>query len=335
MSFIADGIAKLTEPVSDKTTTAAEADKEQKLGVATNLTVIDVYTPEATRWYMSLPYGFVFQPKDKSAAPFEFWLPISPQNLNITTHYATNVVTTLYGVVEEHSPIRYYDITIRGTTGYTAEYNVAFFDDHIDKEGGIEYSFSKNDAPIQSGRSSVEPAFAFDDAAGGFFSRNLSQLQNALGQADSLVDSINGKDRWSPGLNIYNSGYMAFHNFYRFLHKYKTMTSNDEEQPEDYHPLVFKNYKDGNRYDVVPIRFDMVRSANNPMLYEYTIQMRAYKMRPMDLSSKEVNELTLDNMGLTKNGEPINKPSAFSKIANGAKTAKAAISGLTSAAAVF
>jgi hypothetical protein len=43
----------------------------------------------------------------------------------------------------------------------------------------------------------------------------------------------------------------------------------------------------------------------------------------------------MGNMGLTKKGEAINKPSAFSKIANGAKSAKAAISGLTSAASVF
>src|SRR5665213_1438313 len=75
------------------------------------------YEVTSTNWYKSLPYGFAFfdiGSKASDNAKSTIWLPISPNNITTTTNFATNVITTLYGVVEEHSEVRFYDITISG-----------------------------------------------------------------------------------------------------------------------------------------------------------------------------------------------------------------------------
>lgn len=66
-------------------------------------------------WNWSAPrYAFKYRFEMGVSTMF---LPINPENLAITTSYATNLIPTLYGTIEEHSPTRYFNITISGTTG--------------------------------------------------------------------------------------------------------------------------------------------------------------------------------------------------------------------------
>ena len=58
------------------------------------------------------------------------------------------------------------------------------------------------------------------------------------------------------------------------------------------HPLQFLNYKDHQKYDCAITRFDLKRSASHPMLYSYTIHMRAYNLR--DLNDGNFEDLELD-----------------------------------------
>ena len=82
------------------------------------------------------------------------------------------------------------------------------------------------------------------------------------------------------------SGYTAFHNLYRFLLAYKKDAAgvfikgvhSGEEQRRG-HPLQFLNYKDNIQYDVAIQNFVLKRSADDPMLYNYTITMRAYNLQ--------------------------------------------------------
>jgi hypothetical protein len=66
-------------------------------------------------WYYSSPrYAFKYRFEMGLSTMF---LPINPENLTITTNYATNLHPTLYGTVEEHSETRYFNMSITGTTG--------------------------------------------------------------------------------------------------------------------------------------------------------------------------------------------------------------------------
>ena len=133
----------------------------------------------------------------------------------------------------------------------------------------------------------------------GEVTNTISQVANI---ASSIADTINGIKN-ETGVYPTNSGYLAFHNFYKFLLRYKQDAARVSAQPQGLlasvpkatdvlnfvagsngktrksHPLQFLNYKDGVKYDVVPISFQMVRNAENPMLYNYSIRLRGFNLR--------------------------------------------------------
>lgn len=66
-------------------------------------------------WNISAPrYAFKYRFEMGLSTMF---LPINPENLQISTAYATNLYPTLYGTIEEHSETRYFSISITGSTG--------------------------------------------------------------------------------------------------------------------------------------------------------------------------------------------------------------------------
>jgi hypothetical protein len=270
-------------------------------------------TPEAyksipSNWYSAKPYGFKFQPKG-NGKPVIFFLPISPSNLTITTSFATNVIPTLYGTVEEHSDIRYYDIRIQGTTGIAPKYTKEY-------SGGQATAAAKETS--SPGRASFPIASGV--AAGGFFSKTLGLLNQIKSKATDLID---GAPKPETGVFTQQSGYVAFHNLYKFLHKYKKDASGADGKTgkRSKHPLTFFNYKDNNQYDVAVRSFTLVRSAENPMLYNYVIELRGYNLHTVgDAVSEDITE-RLKDLGL----DGIDSSSLLGDIKGVANNAKAVI----------
>lgn len=283
----------------------------------------DPYTTEPVRWYQSYPYGFSFSssksPETKLSETLQtFWLPIAPNNLNITTHFATNIITTLYGIVEEHSEVRYYDITISGNTGIAPKYTVSF-------NGGTG-------SPSKS-RSS----FGSSNGAGGLLGGFLPEVTNTVDAAINLVNEIAGGSQNETGIKPEQSGYYAFHNFYKFLLRYKQDTAGTFNNAvgvkgiatpapglRTTHPLQFLNYKDNVKYDVIPISFTLTRSAEHPMLYNYSIRLRGFNLQ--NVNSKTSAENLLSDLGLGNL-----KGSLFSKMTSKVGNASTLISGITGA----
>ncbi len=235
-----------------------------------------IYAPDNQSWYTAKPYGFKLTQRGTNNE-FTMFLPISPSNLSISTSFATNVIPTLYGTVEEHSDVRYFDIVIEGTTGMAPKFvgpsNTA--------------NGSGNASPDKAYQDLVQPGraqypIATGAALGGFFSSTIGQITNILNQAKKAVSTITGTNQQpiETGLYTNQTGYLAFHNLYRFLLKYKKDAAGvDSSVPRTSHPLTFFNYKDGNEYDVAIRNFTLRRSAENPMLYYYSITMRGYNLR--------------------------------------------------------
>lgn len=242
------------------------------------------YQPVEGNWYAAKPYGFRFTPKSGNAKVM--YLPISPSNLNISTQFATNLIPTIYGTVEEHSPVRYYDITIEGTTGMVPKYVEPI-------EAGTKVTPS-------TGRTAFTVQQSLSTLAGGLFSKTLSATESAV----SDTRDIFGRSAIT-GVHLEQTGYMAFHNLYRFLLQYKKdaagvidQTSRKADAPA---PLVFFNYKDNNEYSVVIKSFSLRRDKENPMLYFYSISMRGYDLKNVQdtLSvSKADSKQLLSNLGL-------------------------------------
>jgi hypothetical protein len=233
------------------------------------------YSPDAQNWYRVAPYGFIFAPRDSSATKRTMFLPINPSNLSISTHFATNVIPTIYGTVEEHSPVRYYDIAIEGTTGIAPKYVQP-----------VDFG-----APVEelTGRSSF--AIKQNISAGGFFSKTINTAEK--------TSSGSSPQPTTTGLQLDQTGYAAFHNLYRFLLAHKKdiikSTSND---PTDWSPLTFFNYKDANAYSVVIKNFSLKRDKESPMLYHYSIVMRGYDLTPLGGIGKYDSDDMLASLGL-------------------------------------
>ena len=242
------------------------------------------YKVESQNWYSAKPYGFKMNTRD--GATFTMFLPISPSNLNVTTPFATNIVPTLYGTVEEHSDVRYFDISIEGTTGIAPK----FVTPGAGQDSSILYSQLRKD-----GRQ-VTP-IASSITAGGFFAKTLGIANQIKNKAADILD---GGVKPKTGITADNSGYVAFHNLYRFLLQYKKDASGTggSTAQRQQHPLTFFNYKDNNQYDVVVRGFTMRRSADNPMLYYYSIQLRGYNLRAITAPIDDSLTQRLKDLGL-------------------------------------
>lgn len=247
-----------------------------EVGFDTNKGIFNTVQYEVieSNWFTARPYGFRFTAR--SGGQFTMFLPINPSNLTISTNFATNMIPTLYGTVEEHSPVRYYDIMIEGTTGMAPR----FVDVEQKKPNGGRASF-----PVAQGLSNI---------AGGFFSKTLSLIEQISNKASEIV---NGVPKPQTGLYINQTGYLAFHNLYRFLLKYKEDASgvDGDTSFRTKHPLTFFNYKDNNQYDVVVRNFTLKKSAENPMLYHYQITLRGYNLRTASDKDQAVDQ-TVDRL---------------------------------------
>jgi hypothetical protein len=276
----------------------------------------DPYKVNSNNWYKPLPYGFAFNNRNANDASsssdrFVIYLPILPSNLNITTHFATNVITTLYGIIEEHSEVRYYDITITGTTGISPQYI------------GIQNQQPANES-ISLGRTSFE---GLEDVInlGGALPEVNNIINQVRGRWQDIKDSLSGGPSNTTGIDPEKTGYKAFHEFYKFLLQYKKDAAGvgiAGNKQRNVHPIQFLNYKDGVQYDCVPMDFSLTRSAASPMLYNYTIRMRAFNLRNIGNTVESQDQLARLGLG------GLQSQTVFSSLTNAAGNAATLISGL-------
>lgn len=279
----------------------------------------DIYDTSVTaeNWFTALPYGFQFI--NRKGERQTIYLPISPNNLNITTHYATNVVTTLYGTVEEHSEQRYFDITISGTTGYAPKYV---------KLRDIEY-FERSLKKTVRGRQSWDVSSEITiPALGGFFNKTIDRINGIINKAS---DTFSERENES-GVDINRSGYTAFHNLYKFFLQYKKDTAGVTSVAQrGEHPLWFLNYKDNNKYKCAIQRFTLKRNASDPMLYNYDIVLRAYEIQPVGERVRSAFRARIRDLGL----DGVEDSSLFGDIKNTSNNLKGVVGSIVGGINVF
>lgn len=287
-------------------------------------------------WYKQLPYQFRWRKSDQETICFN--LPISPSNIQIVTHFSTNVIPTMYGTIEEHSEQRYFDISISGTTGMAPKW---YKEGSVEKMKGLTKDQGKTDAYAADPETLVTPQRSFSMgranyslAQGTFANTGLfRKTSELLNRARNELNDISGSQTnlaTKSALHPEATGYAAFHNLYLFLLRYKDEVARGKK-PSQGHPLSFVNYKDNIRYDVSINNFTLSRDARNPMLYNYSITMKAYNMQSVDtIDPGLAGGADLASLGL--NGI---KTSAFAKVATGARrvrnAAYAAIAAVKSA----
>ncbi len=246
------------------------------------------YRPILSNWFTAKPYGFRFT--SRSGVTKVMYLPLGPSNLSIVTQFATNIIPTITGTIEEHSPVRYYDIIIEGTTGMTPK-----FIEPSSPEASLN-------GAAQPGRSSFTVQQSLSTLAGGFFAKTLSAADKVYNTPNELSFGRSA----TTGISLDQTGYLAFHNLYRFFLQYKKDVAGvDDQTPRKggmASPLVFFNHKDGNEYSVIIRTFVLRRDKENPMLYFYNISLRGYDLGPIKNTNGTNNTVSegkfLANLGL-------------------------------------
>lgn len=175
----------------------------------------------------------------KGTVQTSFTLPISPQQLTISTPFAVVVTPTLNGIVEEHNSVRFKDIEIAGTMG------VFPADRNPDKPNFLDYV------------KLFDPTGALDTYSS--VTAGIPLLQ-VLSSRPDLVNPTNA-----------NSGYANLHRLRIFLESYAEKKKTDKDLR-----LVFASYKDNQFYYVTPSSFTVRRSVNSPLEYEYSLALRSW-----------------------------------------------------------
>lgn len=272
------------------------------------------YTIKYENWFKTIPYALriisLIEEDDGTLDELEdtpkyFFFPVNPESISINTPFATVVTPTLGGIVQEHSGPVFYNITLSGTTGVIPA---------LDHSTGVPRSASAELRPLVSDNGLIP-----SDALGGFGASTINTINNA-------VSAITGTSSKMVGTKQNRkSGYTAFHVLYKFLWLYHFAKSNGAKQQ-----LRFMNYKDNNMYDCVVQNFTLSRDKSRPHLYQYTIQLKGWKLANANQGLSFSNPDQLSSLGLDEG--PSVKALLFRAI-NDTKTVLNAAAGLLNATA--
>lgn len=287
---------------------------------ANGITNTDPYDIKSENWYQTIPYALRIVAFDQisgplslgttdspteSDTPMHFFFPVNPESISINTPFATVVTPTIGGVVQEHSGAVFYNITLSGTTGIIPE---------LDWSTGVPRAADKELRPLAGDTPLIDPG-----VLGGFG-------QSAINAVNSAVSAITGtSSKMVDASRNRKSGYTAYHVLYKFIWMYHFAKSNGAPIQ-----LRFMNYKDNNQYDCVVTNFNLNRDKSRPHLYQYTVQLKAWKLATAGQGPTYDPKARLAALGLDEG--PSVKALAF-RVINDTKTVLNNAAGLLNAAA--
>jgi hypothetical protein len=223
---------------------------------------------------------------------FLYTLPIPPQSLNTRMIPASQVTPTFGGVVEETGSNVFWLITMSGTTGIA-----------VSRTSNGQTGYISRDQMAQQFRDKI--------ATTGLLSGPLAGLGSALSKIGGIADTaIGAANAFSSGdisggiggvvgaineallpplpyggsaVNQKTNGYTEIQELHRFLYTYSRLKASNADRFR----LKFRNYKTGQEWDCVLQDFQIQQSAQNPMLYRYTISLKCWNLRPVNKAEKD------------------------------------------------
>ena len=202
---------------------------------------------------------------------WEFFLPITPQQLSISDVYSINTSATLRGILEEHSGVRFKNVNIQGTFG------------------------------VWPGRKSIVAPPGTPSVLQSIFGGTIAAAENVATQFTSIINaattgSLASKpttvrpDTTVPSETISSSsdteyggvgtGYYQTIMLQQFLEQYAEAKRNPVNAGWR---LVFDIPKQKQSFVVTPVGFTWNENANKPMEINYNLQLKAW--RRIDLHS--------------------------------------------------
>jgi hypothetical protein len=219
------------------------------------------------RWNKKFPYQLLILKKSGEGydvvAGGKFTLPIPPQSMSISTPFAINVTATQGGIIEEHNGAPFRNISFSGTTGVAPL-----------RGEGSPVATAGLGATIFAG--TIKAASALSATASNIVDPRAHGITNTfdpLKDANVLV---------SGGSNRYTTGYAQFRLLQNFIERYLHMKKQDKGRDLR---LAFAIWKDEAVYLVTPLVFDLQRSAQSPLEYTYSFQLKAWRRVSLEKAS--------------------------------------------------
>ncbi len=191
---------------------------------------------------------------------WEFFLPITPQQLSITDAYSINTSATLRGVLEEHSGVRFKNIVVQGTFG------------------------------VWPGRPSIANPPGTPSVLQSVFGGTIAAAQNVATQFQSIINNVttgsfaNKPVTIRPGddddpENGLGTGYYQTLMLTQFLEQYAEAKRNPANASWR---LVFDIPKQNQSFVVTPVAFTWNENVNRPMEINYNLQFKAWRRIDLD-----------------------------------------------------
>lgn len=197
---------------------------------------------------------------------WEFFLPITPQQLSITDAYSISTSATLRGILEEHSGMRFKNISIQGTFGVWPGRPA------IAKPPGTPSVLQSVFGGVIASAQNVAAQFTSiinNITTGSNASKPVTIRPDNTGPANETITSSSNPEYGGVG-----TGYYQQIMFQQFLEQYAEAKRNPANASWR---LVFDIPKQKQSFVVTPIAYTWNENANRPMEINYNLQFKAWR----------------------------------------------------------
>lgn len=292
------------------------------------------YLVDAKDWYQTYPYRFIVKSKTKD---YIYSLPIPPQSLSVSPVIPSQATATLGGVVEESSPVVFWNVSMQGTfgqaiskqdptrpAGRSDEFRRVF------TSGGLLGSALSNLANtagnvLKAATLNVNPLELLGSTqlpySQSFVNADTPASKGSIGDAIQSIKNIAGGDSGtrdaSQLVTTGGNGFTEVHAFQNFLLAYQKLAG---QRPSEF-SLYFQSIKDNCQWRCIiasPPSFS--KNAQRPFMYDYSISLKCWGLTEVD-----AKEPPIDRFGPGGDLSDVTSATAtgaFTKMSNLAATLK-------------
>lgn len=259
------------------------------------------WTYSGQDWYKVFPYAFVVEATnvandDEPENPtlYTYTLPIPPQTMLTKMIPASAATATFGGVVEETSDNVFWIIQMSGTTGTAVSRSDLSDTESNRKEMAKLFRKKLETTGLLSGVAAQLNSLAgkvggtLDAAAGAATSFASGDIAGGMAGVTGAINNLilPALPYSESGVDGITNGFTEMQELHRFLYTFSHLKA---KMPDQF-KLKFKNYKTGQEWRIILQDFTIQQSAQQPNLYRYNIQLKAWDVKTIDSEERSATE---------------------------------------------
>lgn len=218
---------------------------------------------------------------------WEYRLPITPQQLSISTVFTANSEATLQGIVEQHGGIKFKIIQMAGSFG------VLPFRDSLNK--------------ISPATSPFDLASNARSLFGGTINAAQGVVNSAIGSVNSILNGYPKAPPKAKAPNGATTGYAQALLLDQFLEQYSEAKRNPANSNWR---LALDIPKQNQTFLVTPLQFAYMQSVDSPNEYKFNLQLKAWRRINIsfgDTSAAQLSPISLSTSAIQRGLQALNQ----------------------------